>query len=52
MSQKIANFRDLQPVLGNIERMANRHLFDLEKTDKWDEFSMEILLKGDTGRFY
>lgn len=49
MAQKIQNFRDMQSMLGSIEKLANRHLFDLEKTDKWDDFSMEILMKNDTG---
>lgn len=51
MAQTVQKYRGLQSALESMERLANRHLFDLEKTDKWDDFSMEILMKNDTGIF-
>jgi hypothetical protein len=46
---KIQKFNEMQLLLQNIERFANRHLFDLKNTEKWDDFSMEILMKNDSG---
>ena len=47
---KLQNFEDIQSVLQNVQKLANRHLFDLQYTDKWDDFSIEILLKEDIGK--
>ena len=46
---KIQKYEDMQNNLHNIEKLANRHLFDLQYNEKWDDFSIEILMKEETG---
>ena len=51
IKNKLHQYEEMQNNLQHIEKLANRHLFDLQYTEKWDDFSIEILMKEDTGRF-
>lgn len=44
---KLKKFENLQGMLKNIQNLGNRHLFDLQYSDKWDDFSIEMLMKDE-----